>query len=185
MKKKKNTFILLLVIVLGLVIIFLVYNILNSQKLKKENINYIKTAYNDLTDNINTYNSIRTKYNEKLSSFVLATYENEHNDYINLLTEYNKTIENIDNSITKIKSKCNIIYNDININKICSNYETMYEKLVNIYVTDINMYNENIKKYNEYKNENLKVFEKIHTDYIDYNKDGKYEGRDSNEETKS
>ncbi len=184
MKKVRNIIIVLITLVLGSGIIFLVYNILNANKLKKENIDEIKNTYNDLTQNINEYNDIRTKYNEKLSSFVLTTYEEEHEEYTNLLKEYNENIKKIDTNIDKLKEKCNILYNDININKICSNYETMYEKIINIYVTDLNMYNDKIKKYNEYKNKEIALFEMIHKDYIDYNEDNAYEGRDIDETTK-
>ena len=47
------------------------------------------------------------------------------------------------------------------------------------------MYNENIKKYNEYKEESIEAFIPIHKEYIDYNNNGVYEGRELNEETNS
>ncbi len=185
MKKKKNLIIILSVIIVGIIIIVSVFSILNSRKLKKENIDTITTSYNNLTDDIKKYNEIRTKYNKRISSFVMSTYENEQEEYITLLNEYNEVIKKIDTEIKQIDKKCDIIYDDININKICSNYKGMYEKLINLYITDINMYNENIKKYNEYKKTSIESFELVHKDYIDYNNDGTYEGRSTNEKNKT
>jgi len=68
------------------------------------------------------------------------------------------------------------------LNKICNNYELLYEKLVNLYVKDLNNYNSKIKGYNEYKNTNEELFKMIHNDYIDYDEDGIKEGISSEEE---
>ena len=57
--------------------------------------------------------------------------------------------------------------------------------MINLYITDLNMYKKSIKKYNEYNNANIAAFEMIHKEYIDYNHDNKYEGREVNEEDKS
>lgn len=181
MKNKKNIIIIVGIIVIGLIAIFLVYNILNASKTKKENIDEIKNSYNNLTEEVKKYNEIRTKYNEKLSNFILDRYKDEHKEYISLLNEYNETIKNIDIYINNLSNKCNILYDNVNINKICSNYQEMYEKLINIYITDIKTYNNNIKKYNEYKNDTIEEFIPIYNDYIDYNKDNIYEGSDDNE----
>lgn len=181
MKNKKNIIIIVGIIVIGLIAIFLVYNILNASKTKKENIDEIKNSYNNLTEEVKKYNEIRTKYNEKLSNFILDRYKDEHEEYISLLNEYNETIKNIDIYINNLSNKCNILYDNVNINKICSNYQEMYEKLINIYITDIKTYNNNIKKYNEYKNDTIEEFIPIYNDYIDYNKDNIYEGSDNNE----
>lgn len=181
MQKKQIIMIIgiLLIIFLGA---FIVYNINKSKKINLENTNIIKEAYNNLTVDIKEYNGIRTEYNEMLSNFIMDNYEEEKPKYTTLLNNYNETIKKIDASVNKLDSKCNVLYNDATINKICSNYKQMYEKLINLYITDINKYNSNIAKYNEYKNDSLSPFEKVHNDYIDYNNDGNYEGSDNNEE---
>ena len=181
MKKKKNILIVSLMIGLSIVIIVLVYSALNSSKIKRENKNEINNAYKELTNEVKEYNNIRTKYNEKISSFLLSSYNEEHDEYVKLLTEYNEIIKKIDITTEKLNSKCNILYSDIDINKICSNYGLIYEKLINLYITDINIYNNSIKKYNEYNNTNIEPFQMIHNGYIDYNHDNKYEGRELDE----
>ena len=86
-------------------------------------------------------------------------------------------INKIDDYVETINSKCNVIYSDIEVNKICDSYDTLYEKLINLYVQDLNNYNNKITSYNEYKKESIELFNQIHKDYIDYNKDNTYEGR--------
>ena len=101
------------------------------------------------------------------------------------LEEYNKEMKNIDTYITNIKMRCTGIYNDSEINKVCNSYKTVYEKIVNLYISDIDNYNNFITKYNENKNDKLELIEKIHKDYIDYDEDGIVYGGASDEENKN
>ena len=181
MKNKKNIIILLLTLFIGVVVILVVYNTLNSRTIKKEKQDKVTKAYSDLTEEVKEYNEIRTQYNEKISNFILDKYKEEHEEYLKLLNSYNEVITNIDKSINALSDNCNIIYKDSNTNKICSNYKQTYEKLINIYISDIKNYNNNITKYNEYKNDNIELYKAIYDEYIDYNNDNTYEGRDNNE----
>ena len=85
---------------------------------------------------------LRRDLSDKLNDFIYDKYPNEHDVYFELINKYNDNIKNIDKSVNNIDSRCDVIYNDISVNKICDSYEVLYEKLINLYVTDINNYND-------------------------------------------
>jgi len=188
MEKKKKLIItgvgVAVIILIGGISIF-VSNIIDGKKEMKKNATYIKENYQDLSKNVDEYNQIRTDYNAMSKDFILDTYKDKHQEYLSLLTKYNETIIKIDENIKNISSKCDLIYDDNEANKICQSYDTLYEKLVNLYVTDINNHNKIISEYNNYKSDNLEMITLVHNDYIDYNKDNEYEGRGNNEENKT
>lgn len=182
MNKKKRIIIgiiISLIIITGAIIINI--KIKKDNTLKEENKIAIKNNYNDLSKEVDNYNKIREEYIELASDFFYETYTDKHNDYIEILNKYTDTMNNITKNIDNIDSRCNIIYDDININKICNSYKTLYEKLINLYIYDIKDYNKKITGYNDYMNKNIDIYNIEYKEYIDYNKDGKYEGIDLNE----
>ena len=178
MKKKKSLILAIVVIIFVTIITILVLTTVKASKRTKNNLNIIKSSYNVLSVSVNDYNDIRTEYTNMLADFYLDTYEAKRESYTELLTKYNKTIETIDSSVARIKLRCNQLYNDNDVNTICNNYESLYEKLINLYVSDLKNYNDKVTKYNEYKKTELELFPMIHEDYIDYNNDSVYEGSD-------
>ena len=180
MRSKKNVIISIIVIVLLTVIVILTISVNKERKESKNNMEIIRKNYNLLTTSINKYNEIRNKYNDLSSVLIMDSYKDKEKELSELFNNYTAEIKNIDNYINNISLRCNGLYNDNEINKVCNSYALVYEKVINLYASDVDNYNEFINEYNEYKNDNIITIEKIH-DYIDYNKDGKYEGRDVNE----
>lgn len=178
MKKKKPSKVIIIIIVAILLITIIIFtlNLINDQKITKKNMQSIKESYQQLSENIVDYNQIRSSLSEKLNNFMYESYQKEHEEYIDLLTKYNNNIINIDQNIVTLDDKCQVIYKDLSINKICDEYPLLYEKLINLYVSDLNNYNNKIASYNEYKEDKYNLFELIHDDYIDYNNDKVYEG---------
>ena len=76
-----------------------------------------------------------------------------------------------------------IYYNDASVNSQCSNYKNIYEQVINYFVGDIKLYNDNVLKYNEYQKsiQSSLLVNNYVTDknYIDYNGDKKYEGKEN------
>jgi hypothetical protein len=103
--------------------------------------------------------------------------------YLVKMAKYNENIKKIDSNIANIEPKCNVIYKELSVNKICDSYKELYEKLINLYISDIENYNNKITSYNEYKKESINQFEMVHKEYIDYNLDQIYKGKDENNET--
>ena len=186
MSSKKKLIIGIISIILVTAITIFVLMIAKDRKEKKNNMEIIRNNYNLLATSINNYNEIRSKYSEMSTVLIIKSYKDKHEEFVTLLAEYNKEMKNIDNYISNIKMRCTGIYSDSEINKICSSYKTVYEKVVNLYVSDIDNYNNFITKYNESKNESLEIVEKVHEDYIDYDGDGsKYGGVDDGKENQS
>lgn len=182
MKNKKMVLVIsILVIVITFLVVFLV-NVGKDSKNTKLNVESIKKSYNLLTDSVDKYNAIREEFNTLSNGIILDKYKEKHEEFSTLLTDYNKTISNIDNYVANINAKCTLVALSNEVSNICDGYGITYEKLINLYVSDINKYNEIITKYNEYKKEELPLFEAVHEDYIDYNDDKIYEGRDSSAE---
>lgn len=178
-KNNKKIIMIISIILILLVLTILVINIINDKKKSKVNMELIKHNYNELSTTVTEYNQIRTDLSHKLNNFIYEDYLKEHDSYIELLTKYNNNINSIDKNINIINDKCGVIYDDINVNKICDSYKVLYEKLINLYILDLTNYNNKITSYNEYKKDDIELFKIIHSEYIDYNNDNKYEGVDS------
>ena len=99
------------------------------------------------------------------------------------LNEYEAIVDGIKKDTKKLDSLCkHVYYPDSEVNKMCINYKSIYEQVVNYYVTDIHTYNDNVEKYNAYQDtikKDLKI-KKYHTeyDYIDYNGDKIFDGKE-------
>lgn len=185
-KNNKKIIIIISLILVSALIVVLTLFVLNVVKDKKEsnkNMQLIKDNYNELSTHVSEYNQIRTNLSEKLNDFIYETYPKEHDSYVELLNKYNDNIKNIDTKVNNINNKCDVLYSDISINKICDSYKVLYEKLINLYITDINIYNNKIKGYNQYKEKDeYQETELIHKEYLDYNQDKIYEGKDVKDE---
>lgn len=168
----------ILILIIGLISI-LIANIMKEKKESTKNMEIIEYNYTELIANVSEYNQIRSDLSNKLNNFIYDNYLSEHESYVELLTKYNNNIKEIDKNISNINERCNVIYKDLSINKICDSYQITYEKLINLYVADLINYNNKITSYNEYNDgEDISLFELVHKDYIDYNKDNVYEGKD-------
>lgn len=182
MKNKKMILIgVIFVIVLAIIIIFVI-NIRKDNKKTANNIENISKNYDLLSVSVSKYNQFREEFNNDTKDLLLEDFDGKREKIVNLLSEYSNELKNIDNYITNIKLRCNQVYVDSNVNNICNNYKKTYEKLVNLYISDINKYNEIVTKYNEYKNANIELFKTNYDDYIDYDNDSIYEGRDNSED---
>ena len=165
------------------VILILVLIINKERKEIKYNMEVINKNYSLLTGSINKYNEIRSKYSEMSKVLLYDTYKDKHDEFTSLLADYNQEMKNIDNYISNINFRCKGTYNDSKINKLCDTYKGVYEKLVNLYISDIDNYNNFITEYNKNKNESLELIDKVHDDYIDYDNDGLVYGGVSSEQS--
>ena len=183
MKKKIIVIIVVLILLIGLgVFIFLGVNrYKQDKKLAADNMAVIEKNYKELQNNVANYNQYRNDFGELVKDIYLDSFKEKNDSYLELLNKYNDTMEKIDKNIANIKDKCNRLYTDSEINKICNNYEKTYEKLVNIFIADVNKYNEKVNEYNEYKNEEVSLFTIDYVDYMDYNHDGVYDGKENSE----
>ena len=178
------------IMTLGFILIFSggVSSFVLGLKQDKEEIYNRINEVNNSFETFSTNTSVFEGYRDELYGVVLnnvyfdTMYEqdkivkNKLSNYENLVDELTKNTKNLD-------SLCNdVYYPDSKVNTKCNNYKSIYEQVVNYFVSDINVYNKNVDKYIEYQknnNSNLKI-EKYKTNkkYIDYNNDNEYDGKE-------
>ena len=176
MKNKKYLIISIIGIVVLTIIVIIVLLVGKENKESENNKEIIRKNYKMLTESVNKYNEIRTKYSEMTGVLVITSFKDKYEELDKLMTEYNTEMENIDTYISNIKLRCDREYNDSEIDKVCNNYKNLYEKLVNLYVGDVENYNKFITEYNKSKNESLELMKSLHDKYIDYDEDGNIDG---------
>ncbi len=99
------------------------------------------------------------------------------------LREYEAMVDDLTGDAKKMNSLCgNVYYPQASVNSMCENYKSIYEQVVNYFVTDIATYNESVQKYNDYQKaikSDLFVSEyQARYRYIDYNGDKVFDGKE-------
>ena len=135
-----------------------------------------------------TNTSVFEAYRDELYGVVLSNvyYDTMYQDddmVKNKLSNYEQLVDELSKNTRKLDKLCkNVYYPSGDANQKCVNYKSIYEQVNNYFLTDILLYNSNIKKYNKYQQDNnssLKL-KKYMTKkkFIDYNNDGKYDGKE-------
>ena len=122
-------------------------------------------------------------YNSVLTNIYYDNMQEEDNHIKNVLSNYENLVDELTKNTNHLNSLCeDMYYSDSIANNRCNNYKSIYEQVVNYFVSDIKSYNEIVDKYNKYQEENSSEFriDKYNTkkNYIDYNKDKKYDGKE-------
>lgn len=181
---KKKTIILIiitLIIIIGLGILInkFINNINEDQKTTKQNIELINKSYDSIKKEVENYNNSRKDIAIFINNFYYDTIDNNYSNNLESLKKHDEIIGKITKEVKVLDTKCNLIYNDTQVNKICKNYKNDYEVIINVYINDINNYNNKLNSYNNSNNKELELFKSNYiNEYIDYNKDGIYEKKD-------
>ena len=122
-------------------------------------------------------------YNVVLSNVYYDTMYDEDKDIKNKLSNYENLVDELTKNTNNLNKLCNnMYYSSSTTNSKCNNYKSIYEQVVNYFVSDINIYNDNVDKYNKYQEENnssLRISKyKTKKVYIDYNNDKKFDGKE-------
>ncbi len=161
--------------------------VLGLKKDKEEIYNRISEVNNEFevfSTNTSVFEGFRDElYNVVLSNVYYDTMYDEDKAVKNKLSNYENLVDELTKNTKRLNKLCDdVYYPDSKVNTKCNNYKSIYEQVVNYFVSDINVYNENVVKYNEYQknnNSDLRV-DKYKTDkkYIDYNKDKEFDGKE-------
>lgn len=161
--------------------------VLGLKKDKEEIYNRISEVNNEFevfSTNTSVFEGFRDElYNVVLSNVYYDTMYDEDKAVKNKLSNYENLVDELTRNTKRLNKLCDdVYYPDSKVNTKCNNYKSIYEQVVNYFVSDINVYNENVVKYNEYQknnNSDLRV-DKYKTDkkYIDYNKDKEFDGKE-------
>ena len=139
-------------------------------------------------EGFSTKTTVFEDYRDELYSDVLGNifYETMYQTDISVkekLVEYENLVKDLEKDTKKLDDLCgNVYYPQSDVNNICVNYKSIYEQVVNYFVTDIKIYNENVDKFNDYQKKNqLELFVKKYQtqfNYIDYNGDHEFDGKE-------
>ena len=78
-----------------------------------------------------------------------------------------------------MNNNCGITYADGKTNRSCSSYAKTYEKSVNVYIDVVKAYNNIITKLKEvYTGTEISEYSAVFNDYVDYNDDGTFLGKE-------
>lgn len=134
--------------------------------------------------NTSVFESYRDElYTEVLSNVYYDTMYLEDSTVKNKLSNYENLVDQLKKNTLELNKLCaDVYYPDGAVNNKCHNYKSIYEQVVNYFVSDIKIYNNNVKKYNDYQasvGSMLKINDyQSKKTYIDYNNDGKYDGKE-------
>lgn len=167
--------------IIGIIIIICLFIIVFNNYINiNRDISVVKNSYNNLSDNVDSYNNIRGELEVLFNNFRYDSFNLDISKYEDIFIRYDNVIKKIDYNIVNLDNRCNIKYNDKNVNKICSNYKIIYEKIINLYIGDLSYYNSVVSSYNEYSDGGVDFVNLLYDKYIDYNDDGIYDGKNDN-----
>lgn len=178
--KKKNIIIVGSIVLLVLIVLVsvLVVNKIDSDKELKRQGETIVNDYETFKGNVEKLNEFRTHYqNDIVVNQFVETVKDEYETWVLELDEYTELIDKVSDSTENLEKLCKNNYSDKNVSNKCDAYIDAYEKVINYYINDVNSFNSIVKEYKEEnKKSEIKEYE-LKYDYIDVNKDDKFEGK--------
>ena len=187
MKNKKSLFIIItlafILIVSGGVASFVLGLKADREGIQKR-VADVNNEYESFSTNTSIFEEKRDElYNTTLGNLFYETMKDEDAKVKEELKKYEDLVDILTKNTKTLDGLCdNVYYPDSKVNAKCANYKSIYEQVVNYFISDINVYNSNIDKFNEYQKSNSSdiVIEKYKTDkkYIDYNNDKNYDGKE-------
>lgn len=125
------------------------------------------------------YNSTRSSLSTVVKDLSVDKVGTKYNRIVELLSQEEQHIINVRNNVLQLDKYCNgKMYSSSSVNEICFNYQKYYEQMVNSFVSDVTYINRMI----QYDN-SLKLYQSSEfKNYIDYNKDGVYSGKENLDE---
>ena len=146
------------------------------------------TSVNEEFEDFSAKVSIFENYREELYSTVLSEvyYDTMYitdRSVKKKLTNYEELVDDMEKNVKKLNSLCKKVYfPNSTVNNKCDNYKSIFEQVVNYFVSDINTYNDNVNKFNIYQESLNSIFtiDKYKTlrKFVDYNGDKEFDGRD-------
>lgn len=162
-----------ILIIVGMIL----FSVNKKQKMLIENVDIIKSDYAKFSSNTSDSEKIKEELTNKLTTFSNETYEEDHTEYQRILKEYDSNIKYINEIVEDLEEKCQYEYDDQMINLLCRGFDILYEESINAYITNVNEYNNKLSMYNDNRDKKYNLHTLIYDKYIDYDKDGEYEGK--------
>lgn len=173
--------ILIGVFLLAAITVFFV-NYQKDKKETKQNMDKVIEEYQTFKTSMGEYAATRSTLYETVFKTYLNEMQANYQSHLEQIKQYEEQVTKIEKDHKELEKLCRVVYLKDEVDHKCEAYRLSYEQMNNYFVKDIARFNENIAKYNEWKSEtdaNLEMYEmKTKRDYIDYNKDGTYFGKE-------
>lgn len=188
MKSNKKFLIMagIIFVVIILTIIFLwifVKNIQEDRVQTLKTMENIKEKYKAFSPMVEEFTTKRASfYGMKEEKMYLESIEQNREEIINLMKEYESLVLKVHNDNNYLEENCKRKYSDNRVNNTCNLFKQGYEAVMNYYMTDLKVYNEFVESYNTWAKENenetsLDIISfSLYSNYIDYDQDGSYLG---------
>ena len=144
----------------------------------------VNEAYEDFNNSVSTFELERDNlYTVGLGNIYYDTLANDDVALKTKLISFESIVDEIGKKVKKVNDLCtDVYYPDSSVNSKCSNYKSIYEQVINYFVSDVELYNNTIKTYNQQQTAvgSTALLEEYKTTkkYIDYNKDKEFEGKE-------
>ena len=158
---------------------------LKADKLEtQKRISVVNNEFEVLSTNTTIFENLRDElYTKVLSNVYFDTMYKDDKTVKEKLSNYENLVDELEKTTVQLDNLCkNVYYPDMETNTKCGNYKSIYEQVNNYFISDIEVYNKNVEKYNkdqESKKSKLLIDDyTTRRDYIDYNGDKKYDGKE-------
>ena len=144
----------------------------------------VNDEYEGFNNSVTSFEEAREAlYNQYLGNVFYDTLANDEPMLKEKVNNYESIVDSIEKQAKTMSGLCkDVYYPDSSVNNKCKDYKLVYEQVVNYFVSDVATYNNTIKTFNEQQvaaGSTLALEEyKTDRDYIDFNKDGAYDGKE-------
>lgn len=168
----------IIMIISGTVCSFIVSLKDNQEKTQARMIE-VKNSYEDFNASVLAFETQRTTlYTDFLGNIDYNSLVTNDLLLKEKLNNYESIVDDVIKYVSTMDSLCDdVYYPDSEVNNICSNYKLVYEQVVNYFMDDITLYNTAINKLIVSGNFGSLIEYKTDKEYIDYNGDRVFEGK--------
>lgn len=179
-----------------LVIVILIFTVISLwyqgfKEDKKETAVIVKKIdenYKIFDEKVSQFSNLRNDFYTKKENLYYENLATEASEWNNFKSSYENAIKDLESSASYLKKHCDVTYGDIGARTKCTNFKANYEAAQNYYLTDVKVYNDLANSYNKWNLVNgsdyptmNKLDKVVYKDYIDYDKDGEYFGKEEGE----
>ena len=184
---KKNKVIIISVSVVAVLLVFVTLFIISIRKDKAETkkvMNIIVKKYDTFEKKVLKFNEVRDEvYTTVFADTYYDVIKESYSDYNNKMKGLEEAIDEVEKSSSKLKEYCrNAYYSDSDVNRKCSSFKSLYEEVINSFVSDVDKYNGVLDNYNNYIKEAgvEDILKKYSTKkkYIDFDGDKEFVGKE-------
>ena len=156
----------------------------NDKRETYQRVTVVNNKFKVFSNNTTAFEDARDElYKDVLSNVYYDTMYDTDSLVKNKLSNYESLVDELGKNAKELDSLCeDVYYPDSEANSKCNNYKSIYEQVVNYFVSDINIYNKNVKLFNEYQaglgsGITIKNY-KTKKVFIDYNNDNVFDGKE-------